>query len=275
MARSSYNPDLPSLADYLAVLRRRIWVVLSLIFLFTTLLYAYSARKPPVYGTTAQVLLDQSNISSQILGFTQGSSSSLPDRYAVTQAQLARVRSVAGAAAEHVPNATPASILSATTVTAAADADLPTFAARDGDPGRATLIANQYAKAYANYKSQLDRDAVTRLLDNTNDRLETMRSQGLGKVPLYAKLQQQREQLVSLTLLQTPSAVVVAPAGPASRISGSPKKNAIIGFGVGLLFGIALAFLVEALDPRLRSPRGIADALALPLLGTIPRGRRL
>src|SRR3954463_199699 len=123
MARSSYNPDLPSLADYLAVLRRRIWVVLSLIFVFTTLLYAYSARKPPVYGTTAQVLLDQNSISSSIRGLPQGASAALPDRYAVTQAQLARVRAVTSAAAKHVKGATAESVLGATSVTAAADAD--------------------------------------------------------------------------------------------------------------------------------------------------------
>src|SRR4051812_14515760 len=99
MARGSYSSDLPSLADYLAVLRRRLWVVLTLVVLFTGLGYAVAARKPVVYGTSAQVLLDQNGVASQLLGLGQGASAALPDRYAVTQAQLARVPQVTRAAA--------------------------------------------------------------------------------------------------------------------------------------------------------------------------------
>src|SRR5690349_13661599 len=98
MARGGYNPGLPSLADYLSVLRRRLWVVLTLIFLFTALGYAYSARKPIRYGTSAQVLLVQGGIRDAILGINSTASAALPDRYAVTQAQLARVPQVTRAA---------------------------------------------------------------------------------------------------------------------------------------------------------------------------------
>src|SRR5690349_11918925 len=129
MARPSNSGDLPSLGDYLAVLRRRLWVIVTLIVLFTGLGYVMAARKPVVYGTTAQVLLDTNSVGDSLLGINSSASAAQPDRYAVTQAQLARVPLVTRAAAQHVGSGmTSSDVLHATTVTAAADADLLTFA---------------------------------------------------------------------------------------------------------------------------------------------------
>ena len=44
---------------------------------------------------------------------------------------------------------------------------------------------------------------------------------------------------------------------------------------VGLLIGIGLAFLLDYLDPSVRTRREVEDLLRLPVLGAIPRsGRR-
>jgi capsular polysaccharide biosynthesis protein len=43
---------------------------------------------------------------------------------------------------------------------------------------------------------------------------------------------------------------------------------------IGLLVGIALAFLMDYIDPSVRSRREAEDVLRLPVLGEIPRGRR-
>src|SRR5262249_26359816 len=151
-----HSSELPSLGDYLAVLRRRIWVIVALIVLFTGLGYVVAARKPVVYGTTAQVLLDTNSVANSLLGINSSASAAQPDRYAVTQAQLARVPQVTRQAAHVVGHGmTSSGVLAATTVTAAADADLLTFAARDGNPARAVRLANAYAKAYADYRTSI------------------------------------------------------------------------------------------------------------------------
>src|SRR3954451_17600560 len=112
MARGSHSSDLPSLGDYLAVLRRRLWVIVTLIVLFSCLGYVVAARKPIVYGTTAQVLLDTNSVANSILGINSSASAAQPDRYAVTQAQLARVPQVTREAARTMGHGmTPAAVL--------------------------------------------------------------------------------------------------------------------------------------------------------------------
>jgi succinoglycan biosynthesis transport protein ExoP len=54
-------------------------------------------------------------------------------------------------------------------------------------------------------------------------------------------------------------------------VSPKPLRDALIGFGVGLLVAIGLAFLLEQFDTRLRRPEEVAQILRQPILGRIPR----
>ena len=45
----------------------------------------------------------------------------------------------------------------------------------------------------------------------------------------------------------------------------------ILGFGVGLLAGIGLAFLLEQFDTRVRRPDDVAAMLRQPVLARVPR----
>jgi Mrp family chromosome partitioning ATPase len=60
------------------------------------------------------------------------------------------------------------------------------------------------------------------------------------------------------------------PAEGASKVRPRPKRNALLGGLLGLVIGIGLAFLVEALDKRVRSEKEIEEILGIPLLGRIP-----
>ena len=64
---------------------------------------------------------------------------------------------------------------------------------------------------------------------------------------------------------------VYDPAHMASSAPTKPKKSLIIGVGImlGLLFGLSAAFLREAWDERLNTPRQISATLGLPLLGAM------
>jgi Mrp family chromosome partitioning ATPase len=67
---------------------------------------------------------------------------------------------------------------------------------------------------------------------------------------------------------------VLQPAEGAAKIRPRPRRDALLGFLFGGVVGLALAFLAEALDRRVRSEHEIDEALGLPLLARIPQPPR-
>ena len=67
---------------------------------------------------------------------------------------------------------------------------------------------------------------------------------------------------------------MVGPAGSASLVQPKTKRNVILGVIVGLALGIALAFIRESLDTRVRSADELRARLGLPLLGQVPKPDR-
>ena len=60
-------------------------------------------------------------------------------------------------------------------------------------------------------------------------------------------------------------------AAPASRVGGT--ANLGLRVLLGIIAGVALAFLLEYLDDTVRSAREVADSMGLPVLGEIPLTR--
>ena len=61
-------------------------------------------------------------------------------------------------------------------------------------------------------------------------------------------------------------------AVPASPSSPKTRTNVAVGGALGLLLGLSLAFFVDRLDRRLRSPGDAERVFDLPVIGWIPRG---
>src|SRR5918995_1415283 len=146
-----------TLADYLAILRRRKWIIIIVPVVAALVALQYTSSQSSVYQARAQVLVQRSDFED---------SASDPERYLTTQAQIARSRDLAArvAEAEGVPPMTADEVLAVSSVTADSEADLLNISVSSGDPGDAVVLANAYADEFTRYKTELDTGRINRRL---------------------------------------------------------------------------------------------------------------
>src|SRR5947209_4050415 len=118
-----------SLAAYLRVLRRRKWLVLMAVVLVPAAAVGFSLKQKAKYEASAQVLLSRQSFANSLNNVSDPSFSIDPNRLPQTQADVARVPTVAQRtlAALHLTDRTPTDLLNQSTVSPSAAADHLTF----------------------------------------------------------------------------------------------------------------------------------------------------
>lgn len=258
--------------DYLHVLRRRKWIVLQAVVLVPAAALAVSLQQSKLYEASADVLISRQNLAAMLTGTPDPTASQQPDRLLQTQADLARVRAVAARVVEETGfDGTANDFLAQSSVSAKANADLLVFKVSDRDREDAARLATEYARQYRIYRNELDTAALQRAKSEVTRRLRQLESAGQQGSALYASLADKEQQLSTLQALQTSNASVVQTAEGARQIQPRPVRNAILGLALGLILGLGLAFLFEAVDARVRSSDEVERELDTPLLGRLPR----
>jgi polysaccharide biosynthesis transport protein len=265
------SPEVRSLSDYLRVVRRRKWLILAVIAVLCAAALLYSLEREPLYRASSEVLLNRTTLVADITGAAEPTSNQQPDRVAKTEAAVAAVPAVAERVlkATGVTDMTPEQFLARSSATARADADLLVLSVDAGDPERAAVLASAYARQFADYRKELDTAAIQRALLNLRTALA-----GLSKrdnKALYSQLQARSQQLQTAEALATGNTSVIrAPtAADATKVRPRPLRDALLAAAVGLIFGIVIAFVRDALDTRIRSADEIAARLGVPLLARI------
>src|SRR5436190_1363223 len=260
-----------TLRDYLHVLRRRKWIILQAVVIVPLAAVAFSLHQRSVYRATAEVLLPTQNVIAQLNGTTDPSVYQSPDRRAQTQADLARVPDVARGALHRAGlNRSVNDFLGHSSATAKTNADLLELAADDHDPKVAQRLATAYGEAFSAYRARLDTLAYASARKQANDELKSLAVGSRAYESLLAK----RAELDTTMALLPKTAVPVKAADSATRVQPRPVRNGILGLALGIVLGIGLAFLREALDTRIRSSEEIEQRLGLPLLARVPEPPR-
>ena len=260
-----------TLADFVAVVRHYRVLIIPFVVLVPITAFLYATQQPAVYQANAEVLLEQQDLGAAITGIPTATSDSDPERYARTQAALAHVESVAQRAITIAgANLTPDELLRNSDVSPRVDSDLLRFTVDDPKAGRAARLASAYASAFTSYKLDRDTKALREARAELEGRLVDLRGQGATTTELYADLVRKVQDLRTLELLQA-RASVVRPATSAEQVAPRPIRSAALGVALGLLVGLGVAFLVNALDRRIRTTEEIETGLGLPLLARIPR----
>jgi succinoglycan biosynthesis transport protein ExoP len=170
------------------------------------------------------------------VGSPQGQSAPrfAPERLIETQATLGRVPAVAGRTLRAVglTDRSTQDFLVSSSVKSDAQHDVLVFRVSDQDPRRAIRLATEYARQFILYRRQIDNGRYVR---------------------------------------QVGDAFLVAATDRAAQTDPKTLRTLVVGAALGVVAGILMAFLANAVDPRVRSGIEIADRLGLPLLGRITK----
>ncbi len=261
-----------TLRDYLRVVRRRKWVIVMAVVLVPAAAVAFSLQQQRLYSASADVLLVQQNLGTQLNGLTDPTVYQQPDRKAQTQADIARSPEVARRALEAagMDDRSAENLLAHSSVSAKQNADLLHFSVTDRDPAIAANLANEYGKAFIGYRAELDTAVLLQARGDVDARLKALRRGSAA----YEALVEKGNTVDTMIALASKPAVLVNPARDAAQVQPRPVRNGVLAGVLGIVLGIGLAFLWEALDTRVRSAEEVGERLGLPLLARLPEPPR-
>jgi succinoglycan biosynthesis transport protein ExoP len=260
-----------ALRDYLRVLRRRKWLIALTVVLVPLTAVIFSLRQSVLYEASAEVLLSRQNLAATLTNTQDPLASQQAERVAQTQADLARTPTVAARVLEaaRAPG-TPQEFLDASSVRPKSDSDLLIFKVQNGRREEAARLATEYARQFTRYRRELDTVAFKRARQELEARIATLEKNGGRGTPLHDSLVEKEQQLRTLEALQISNAYLIRSATDAEQVRPTPVRNGLLGLALGLVLGIGLAFLREALDTRIRSADEIGERLDLPLVARLP-----
>jgi Mrp family chromosome partitioning ATPase len=261
----------PTLADYLAVVRRRLWIVVAVPVVAALVGFGVAKRESRVYQASSQVLVNRSDLASNITGTDPTIFD--PARYLATEASIGRSRPLAVrvVATSGIPGLSVTHFLDNSSVTVSPDADVLVFSASRPDPAQAVRLANDYATSFTRYTTALSTRRLNNAIQTLAGPLSSLRARGQGSSSSLQTLEQYKAQLETIRTLLAQSNTVLQEATRASQVRPRVRRDVILGGLVGVILGFSLAFVLNALDRRTRSASEIEEVLGVPLLGRLPK----
>lgn len=291
------------LRDYLDILwRRRFVILLALVVLVGVGVYR-SVRQPKIYRAVGQILLtsdgnDESDFQTQIR-ILQGKAirdkvyAQLPNAGAVAGSRVGESRIVNVAVQSRQPRR------AAEAVTAYVNAFIDYR--QEQQVQQLVTVTEKTRKRIDDLTSQID--ILSAEFEARTAEIDQVALPGIGESPAAAAARQnqaardrreldlgvkvERDDLVSERLLlqsqlrdvnaenglSSPAAEIVNPASiPSGPISPKPLNDALSAAAIGLMLGVALAFLFEQLDESIKTKEDVQRAIGsrVPVVATIP-----
>jgi capsular exopolysaccharide synthesis family protein len=230
-----------------------------------------SAQQDEVYEAEAHVLLNRQSLANTLSGTTDPTIFQDDERVVQTQAELASVPEIARRTVAAVPAAglTAQELLRSSNVQPEPNVDLLAFTVRHGDPELAARLANAYAREYTQYRTLVETRALVQARADVRTRIAELQAAGTTGAVLDGLLAKE-QQLLTLETLQTGNASVLRASDEAERVQPRTLRNLALGLLLALGLGLVLAFVIDALDTRVRTADELTEALGLTLLGRVP-----
>jgi succinoglycan biosynthesis transport protein ExoP len=264
-----------SLEQVLGVIRRRgRWVVLCFILTASTA-YLVSTHQTSMYTATASLVFNNNQVNQQAAGL-QPVSVNNPQAQQSTNVKLVQLGDMASKTARILGQGlTNEGVKSDLNVSAQGESNIVTISATAPSPLLAAQIANTYTNLYVAEQQNTDHEYYASALHLVNNELASLTpAERTG--PAGLALEGRAQSLGVLAELRGGD-VQIAEAATVPKSPSSPKvaRNTVIGGVLGLLLGLAVVFLLERFDRRIREPRELETIYGLPLLGVVPESSAL
>jgi succinoglycan biosynthesis transport protein ExoP len=263
-----------ALVNAVRVVRERWWIIAICAVVCFAVILGLSLHAQKQYTATASLLVKPSNLPAVIA--PSQSTPTDPNTLARQQSDDVSVLT-SSQIAETVKNKlnlseSVADLQSQVQANVDSTDDIITVSVTDPDPALAARKANAFSSALVDY---LTASAQQQLISGQAKLQNELAKLPAGS-PSRSALQQGLEQVIALEAVTNGGTQVVQRAGvPTSPSSPKVKRNAVIGAAAGILLGLAIAFLLDLFDRRIKSPEDLERLYGLPALATIPVRRKL
>jgi tyrosine-protein kinase Etk/Wzc len=292
-------------AEYIAVLRRRRWLLVLVPLLLASVAYWLASQREPMYTASAQLLVTQSSS----LGVTTSSDIQAASLLAQTYADLITSAPVLERViAELELSATVPELAAHVDAEAGTLTQLIEVSAEYSDPELAATVATRTAEAFVTWLSdhqaatlsessraleqsiaqaRADMEGATAELAELRGRPGARTAEENGRIAsLEALIEQHRntytgllelqERLQLARLAELGNVSVVNQARPPGQPTGLPDiVYAALAFVLGLgLSGLGIG-LAETANRRIQGARDVDREVGLPVLASIPHSRRI
>jgi capsular exopolysaccharide synthesis family protein len=249
----TYTDEQPGLVHAWRVTRERWWIILPVALLCTGIALALSLSATKKYDGTAKLLFRNNSLSDAILGNNAFGGSIDPQRDAATNTRLVSSTEVAARVRRRLRLGGSAdALLAKISVADEENTDLVDVTARTTDPYSASRLANAFADEFVRFRKEADRRKVVQGTTLLRQRLDTLPDTAAAAE--RTQLEDALQKLTALEAVQTGNAEVVDRARPDTQaVSPRPKRNAILGLLLGLTIGVAIAFLLDLIDRRVKT----------------------
>jgi len=272
------------LRDYVALLGRRRWLLVIAMVLVTGSALVASILQDPVYQASSRLFL-QANTS---VFDSNGSQQFSPGRIQ-TEIQVIQSPPVRAAVREKLGAAPPVAVVQV------GSTEVLDVRVKATTPRAAAEFTDAYVTAYVDYRrkqavdelfakgkeiqkvldelkeqvARLDRDAAVVAVAGASPASSPERDALISQQALF---KQKFDQLGVDSALMNGNGQLVTPAEvPTTPVSPRPIRNAVLGLGLGLVLGIALALLVEHLDDSIKTKEDLERITrGLAVVGMIP-----
>jgi capsular exopolysaccharide synthesis family protein len=265
-----------SLKQTLGVLRRRLPVIVLCAVVVAGAAFAFSKQEAKKYTSTASLLFSNSGLTNAIAGLPANSSGVSLLAQQASDLELVKLGDMAAKTASRLGHGlTEQEVSESVAVAGQGESGVVNVSASASSPALAAEIANTYVHRFVEDQKASNQRYFKSALALVHKQLAALsRKQRVGADGLQL---QDRAQTLGLLSELNQGEVQVAQEAVASTSPSSPKtsRNTAIGGILGLIIGLALAFILESFDRRVRAPEDLEAIYRLPVLGSVPPSKGL